>query len=544
MNQFSQRISAVINSSKFHWGIIFFGIALRLIRYLYNPSLWFDESVVATDIINRGFMEFLRPSPDYTQTGPLGFFVLIKLAVQAFGNTEYAFRLFPLIFGILSILLFYRVAKNIISPDAVTIALGLFAILDPLVWYSTSLKPYSIDVAVTLLIYTFIIYIRTKQLNIPQIAFLAFAGAVAIWFSHPAVFVIAGTGMCSFVFCLKNKEWTRLKGLVIIYSIWALSFMAFYFLYTHNLTTDMASNVGIEKVLQMENALMPFPPRSLTDIRWYIDSFFEIFDTAIGLSLTGLAAFAFIVGGGVMYSENKEKFLLIISPVFFTILAAALHKYSIKGRVILFLVPLMLLIISEGVAKFSNKSGHNPAKVGIILIALLFLYPFSWATYHIKNPSSPEEIKPVLSYIKDNWQKKDILYIHFYTQYAFEYYSKYYPEPFAFDEKEYLIGIAPGAWYYKWRKNKIHDNYMMREDITQSSTDIMKEYVKDLNKLKGRHRVWILFTGKVASMGLEDAKFFLYHLDTIGKRLDSFGRPGVAVAYLYDLSEQVAINVE
>ena len=539
MNQFSQRISAVINSSKFHWGIIFFGIALRLIRYLYNPSLWFDESVVATDIINRGFMEFLQPSPDYTQTGPLGFFILIKLAIQVFGNSEYAFRLFPLLFGIISLFLFYKVAKHILNPEAVVIALGLFAILDPLVWYSTTLKPYSIDVAVTLLIYTFVINMRTKQLNMLQTAFFAFAGAVVVWFSHPSIFIIAGVGVCSVAFCSINKEWARLRGQLFIYSIWALSFVALYILYTHNLTSDMDYNMGIEKALKMENSLMPFPPESLKDIRWYVDSFFETFDSAIGLSFAGLAAFAFIVGGISMYSENRERFLLLISPFFFTVVAAALHQYSIKGRLILFLVPLMLLIISEGVAKVSNKSGHNPAKVGIILIALLFLYPFSWATYHIKNPSSLEEIKPVLSYIKDNWQKEDILYIHFYTQYAFEYYSKYYPEPFAFDEKEYLIGIAPGAWYYKWRKNKIHDNYRMREDITQSSTDIMKEYVKDLNKLKGRHRVWILFTGKVASMGLEDAKFFLYHLDTIGKRLDSFGRPGVAVAYLYDLSEQV-----
>ncbi|HDH53315.1 MAG TPA: hypothetical protein ENH24_02395, partial [Nitrospirae bacterium] len=227
----SQALSQIYNSKKFPWIIICIGIALRLVRYLHNTPLWFDESVIAVDIFKRPLTDFINPSPDYTQTGPLGFYILSKLAVQLFGNSEYALRLAPLLFGIASLFLFYKVAKEIVRPGAVPVALALFAVLDPLIFYSSELKPYSGDVAFSLLVLSLATH-KIKTFNIRHIVIFSVVGAAAVLSSHPAVFVLAGAGAGLILSCLKRKEWARLRGILIVCMIWALSFIAVYLVYT------------------------------------------------------------------------------------------------------------------------------------------------------------------------------------------------------------------------------------------------------------------------------------------------------------------------
>ena len=149
-------------------------------------------------------------------------------------------------------------------------------------------------------------------------------------------------------------------------------------------------------------------------------------------------------------------------------------------------------------------------------------------------------MKPALQYIKDNWQKGDILYVHFYAQYAFDYYSMYHPQPFTFDDDEYIIGIAPRGWYRIWKRNLVSKYYDTGKTVKQSSTDILKRYKKDIDQLKGHKRAWLLFVRGISSTaGIKDSAFSLYYLDTKGKRLASFKNS--VSAYLYDLSEQSTV---
>lgn len=542
-NKLSQRLNQLYNSNKLPWIIIFVGIVLRLVRYLYNPSFWFDESVVAEDIISRSFSDLINPSPDWSSKYPYGFLIITKFATQVFGNSEYALRLFPLIFGIVSLFLFYNIAKYYLSPNAVLIALGLFAIVDPLIYYSSELKPYSSDLTFALLIFILSIYIQSKKLNVPRIVLFVISGAIVIWFSHPSVFVLAGAGLSLAVYSFNRKEWSRLWGLSTVYAIWALSFIANYLIYIRRLFTNLDMSVE-ENLKFMEKAFMPIPPKSLADFKWYIDLFFGIFNDPVGLTLAGLGAVTFLIGCILIFSENKEKFLFLISPVIFTLLASALHKYAFVNRLIAFLVPFILFFIAEGAEYIREKISVKSIVSGVIFVGLLFSHPMLWAVYHAKAPSSAEEIRPVMSYIKNHWQNGDVLYVHYYAQYAFEYYSKYHPRPYNFNEKDYVVGIAPRGWYRTWRKQQVSKYYNPDQAIKQSSTDILNEYIKDVDKLRGRKRVWILFTSIIVKDGMQEENFFLFHLETIGKRLDSFGRTGIAAVYLYDLSEQTSKRSE
>ena len=103
------------SSTTFLWILICWGAMLRLTQYLSNRSLWLDESSLALNIVNRSFSQLLKPL-DYGQGAPLGFLILERLAVHVFGTHEYALRLFPFLCGIISLLLFNRLAKLCVTP--------------------------------------------------------------------------------------------------------------------------------------------------------------------------------------------------------------------------------------------------------------------------------------------------------------------------------------------------------------------------------------------------------------------------------------------
>jgi hypothetical protein len=498
---------------KLVWIIIGFGIILRLTQYLYNRSLWLDEARdVLIGILGRSFSEIFQPPPPiFTPTPPAGFLVIEKLAVQMFGNNEYALRLFPLLAGILSLFLFYLVAKKYLKPNAVLIALSLYAILDPLIYYSSEVKHYTTDNVIAILIFISAIYIQSERLSISRIALFGMLGMIAVWFSGPAVFILAGVGVSLFLFSLNKKEWAKIGSLSIVYSLWILSFVVCYLLYLRYLT----HNEYIINSMKGENAFMPFPNLSLS---WFITTFFDTFGKTARFPLPGIAAFAFLMGCLSMFLEKKERFFILISPALFALLASALYLYPLKQRMLLFMIPSLLLFIGEGAEFVRDKTVHHSPLIGIVLIGLLLFQPLLSASYHLINPRAKEEIKTVLNYVRKHWQQGDIIYLHYRAHPAFMYYSKKY----GFNEEDYIVGVYAGE----------------KNNLWTFSPDYLRVYTEDLDKLRGNKRVWILFTETpLLRKGIDERVFFIYYLNQLGKQLDSFEDVGAAV-YLYDLSIQ------
>jgi len=509
-----ERLNKLYKSDKLPWLIIGFGIVLRLVQYLYNHSLFIDEARdTVVGILGRSYADlFTSPLDIHKPTPPLGFFVIEKLAVQFLGDSEYVLRLFPILTSIISIFLFYFFAKQYIKPKAVPIALILFATLEPLIYYSSEVRPYMNDIAIVLIIYLAARYVELNKLTLSRLAFFAVIGSVVIWFSSSSVFILAGVGSTLALYSLIRKEWTRIIRLSLVYSFWVLSLVVCYFVYLHNLTND-------EYALNFwrgENGFMPFPPLSFSDIKWFMTTFFNIFQETAGFFLPGIAAFTFIVGCFKTYLEKKEKFFILISPVLFALLASGFYLYPVRHRTLFFMIPSLLLLIAEGVEDIRDKTAQSAPIIGIVLIGLLLFHPLFSAIHHTVKPITKEEIKPVLNYIKKQWQDGDVLYVHYHAHPAFEYYKKKY----GFADKDYIVGVYAGD----------------KNDIWAFSVDYLKVYTDDLDKLRGKRRVWILFTATpMLHKGINEEVFFIYYLNTIGKQLDSF-KSVEAGAYLYNLS--------
>lgn len=69
MGFLSEDLKSKINGRPLIYFLIVLGIILRLVQYLYNRSIWLDESFIALNIMNRSFLELLKPL-DFGQAAP------------------------------------------------------------------------------------------------------------------------------------------------------------------------------------------------------------------------------------------------------------------------------------------------------------------------------------------------------------------------------------------------------------------------------------------------------------------------------------------
>ena len=520
----------ILTAKRLAWGVIAFGVILRAAQYLFNAALYVDEGALALNIIKRSFAGLLQPL-DSEQAAPVGFLFLEKLAFLAFGESEYALRFFPFLFSIISLYLFYEVARRCFESWTVPIALAFFAVSGHVIYYAAQIKQYSSDIAITLLIILLGLELESKQLNARRCAMFALVGAVVVWLSHPSIFVLAGVGITLALSAMSKKDWQRFWKLAGVYAVWVLSFAAFYLISLRNLS----GNQTLEKSWAKKGTFMPLVPRSLADLEWYPCAIIKMFSNPGGLPFPVIAALVFLIGCVALFLKNKRQLLMFTAPVLLTMLASGLHKYPFGRRLLLFLIPAVLMVVASGIEYIINKKPPYSIAAGCAIAALLLFQPAGGATSNMLHPYARQDVKPIMAYVRDHRQPGDVVYVYHHQRESFLYYAKRY----GFAESDYVLGVDA-------------------RDETKRRAD-WEAYQKDLDRLRGRSRVWLMFSHIRRIQNIREDEFMLQYLNSVGTKLDEFipgetpsssdaeetdqaepdeFTPAPASAYLYDLSEK------
>ena len=496
----------IINIDKFAIIIIIFiGIFLRVQQYLFNRSLWIDEAFLALNIINRSFSELLLPL-DYVQGAPILFLFIERLAVQIFGNNEYALRLFPLLSGIISLIIFSQVLMQFVNKLAAILGTFLFSTSSFLIYYSSEVKQYSSDVAISVLLYFFyIIFFKKDKFSINGILLFNMMCCILIWISHPSVFVMAGIFASISIRLIIQERWKDAASFLAPSLVVLLSFYIFYLLSLHDLINHPSFS-------RWNRAFLSIFSFSFVDFIQVSKNFLLLFHKPLGFSLIGIAFLAFLMGVLSLIHRERETFFVLFSPIIFVILASSLHLYPFIGRLLMFLVPSLLIFIAEGSYRIFQIVRKDSYVFIIVFLLLLLVPPTLNAAKSIIEPQVKEEIKQVLSFIKENKSNKDIIYIYYSAYPAF----KFYKDTYGLSDNAYVIGVSAR-----------HD---------------WKCYIRDLDKLRGKERVWFIFSHVYKNGGIDEKILFLYHLNHIGKQIVSFESQGASV-YLYDLASPTKLSV-
>jgi hypothetical protein len=327
------------------------GIAVRLSRYLLRFPLWGDEMSLAANLIHTSFLGITRPL-QFKQAAPIPFLWMEHLNVLAFGFNEYSLRLVAILSGIISMVLFTRVARRILAGPALVFAVGVFAVSYFPIRSSAETKPYGSDLLVSLALVALAVEWHRQPSQTRWLWILAVATPLALAMSFPAIFTM-GAISCSFVFPVWRR---RDRGAVAAFLGFNVAIAISFILLQHFVLK--AQYAGVHDA--MENGWSAtFPPvtHPLALIRWLLDAFTgEMLAYPIGGRHGGgtHAFLALAIGLIVFWRKNRPWFVTMTLAMFLLgFLAAAARRYPITGhpRFTQYLVPAICLAMGAGIAQ-------------------------------------------------------------------------------------------------------------------------------------------------------------------------------------------------
>jgi hypothetical protein len=379
------------------------GAGVRLEHYLTRRSLWLDEAMLANNIVGRGYGDLLRRL-DNDQAAPAGFLWLERLCVQVLGTNEYALRLIPLIAGVAVLPLVWSITRRNLGEPAAAAATAFVALSPMGIRYSTEVKQYSSDAFVVLAVIAVVCMIA-GNLTVRRAWLFAATGAVAVWISHPAWFAVAVGGLV----LARTK---RVRALLIAGGpIVASALVA----YAVNLR-HVRGNDALESYWSGG-----YPPKSASvfgAIRWVFRASWDVLEQPGGVDLRLVAIGLLLVGVGALRRHDRRLALLIGGVVGVALLAAVVRIYPVQGRLVLYAVPLLAMVLSAGLAR---RVVRWPVTFGI---AVVLFAPIGDVLDLARHPPVFVEGRQAIEYIAEHRRSSEEIYVHSTAAPVFEFYAE------------------------------------------------------------------------------------------------------------------------
>jgi hypothetical protein len=476
------------------------GIGLRAVPLVQNRNLWIDEAMLALNLVERSPGRLLEPL-GWNQGAPAGFLLASKLAIDALGPTEFGLRLVPFLGSVFGLIAFAWLAPRLLPRPAALFGLALFAASPYLVSYAVECKQYSTDAAVTAGLFAVAAGLLRGERGGWRWAALGLAGALAVWFSHPAAFVLGGIGTALLAEAALGRDRKRFLAAAATVGCWLVSFAVCYVL----LLRQLGSNQYL--LDYWAGHFLPLPPKEVGDTAWLLDHFFGFFQFPGGLGGTeikagGIAAVLFLVGVYGFWKERWPVAVALVLPAVFALLASGLHKYPFSGRLLLFLVPLMLLGVARGAGMIGAALWSSQPVAAVVLFGVLTAAPVLETWQEFRRPMRYEQLTPVIAQVRQRWQPGDRMYVYYGAVPAFTFYTRDNP-PFPPD------AVTLGTEF----------------------RDSRTSYRDELAGLKGQRRVWVVFSHRHK----DEESFVRAYAEGMGRCEEVVKEPGAA-AYLFDFS--------
>jgi 4-amino-4-deoxy-L-arabinose transferase-like glycosyltransferase len=419
-----------IEALVFAWLMIAAGIVFRLRAYLHWRSLWMDELFLMHSIATRGFVDLLFKPLDYWQGAPAGFLVMERICVDLFGLRERGLRLPSLLAGVASLPIFFALVKRLLSVRAVLVAVCLMASLPPMIHYCAEVKPYSMDVTAVLAILLAATSVWQRPESGRNVLILGLVGAVAVFFSYPAVFAMGGAGLAAirarWVWAGQNSR-SRIGaagGPVACAAVWGgLEWVNAHWFLRPLMTGKV--HAGLVNYWMDQGGFPPWTPNMVPHWLWM--SFHGIFAgwETMYLSAPDLGMFCAIIGAGAMLvlPRRRAVALFVLTPVVLAVAAALVRRYPLADRLALCIVPMLVILIAEGVDQIWGCENWQRSVVGGLAVLILVSGPVRQSGYEFRYPNDREESKQIYQWVMRDWQPGDLLVLSHMAYQSFDFYA-------------------------------------------------------------------------------------------------------------------------
>lgn len=446
------------------------GIFWRVLHWAVAYPIWGDEGFVAVNFLARDWSGMLKPL-EWGQIVSVGYMWIGLAATKLLGTSEWALRLPSLISGIASLLIFWRFARKAVAIPAAVLALGFLAAAYYPVRHSAEVKPYALDLLVSVTFAILAIEIRRRPDWLRGWLAILGMGALGPWFSYPAAFV--GGGVALFLAHQAYLHWqaagkrthVALKGRghfdaskgskrepassiatrssverrfasifslgsIVFGCILLVSFLAMYFVYGKGQAEYSA------KLISIEMWEKTFPPLTnpIQFVKWFL---FMHTGNMLAYPIGGdkgastLTFLLVIVGSVRLWRRDRSLLLLLLAPLLLTFLAAAFKKYPYGGsaRTSLYMAPAFCTLAGLGlwwtIATLIRRNysllsfpgggnqlvldwGRGPVVRFAVLILAVIASAGAIASAASRGKSTPEQIsRDAVTALRDRTHPKD-----------------------------------------------------------------------------------------------------------------------------------------
>jgi hypothetical protein len=396
----------------------------------------------------------------------------------------------------------------------------------PLIYYATEVKQYGGDVTVELLLWVLADRAAEAPFRWIRFVILGLAGGTALFFSHAALFVLAGIGAAALIGGESSRaKPQRIAGTAVAAAIWLAGFAGVYALSLHRLSHNA------RLLRYFTERLEGFPPGgALADVRWFLTRIAQAFAYPGSLDRE-MAVLGLFLGLVVIFRRNRRLLVTWAAPGAFALLAAAMRKYPFEGRLILFVLPSLYLIAAEGMEEVRVRTRSGGPLLFAAVWLLFLVHPTVAMARGMIVPRYFEHVRPVLQRVSASRRPGDVVYVYYGAQYAVRYYLETRPISLADAPAAALFASLsePGTDWYSPALVSRPPGFLVGSESRENWLD----YGRQIEPLAGHPRVWIVFTHTFSWNGVDERDLFLRYLDRLGTRREAFEAPG-ASAYLYD----------
>ena len=497
-------MESALRSARVATFLVLLGIALRIWAYAANTSLGLDEILLSRNIVALTSSELATQPLQLDQVAPRGFLVVEKMAIIALGPNELALRLLPFLSAVAGVFLFRRVAERSLEGLAAPLALALFTIGVPFIKYGAEVKQYSLDATATILLLLVALDLRRPDVSTRRLLLIGAVGFVVIWFSQASVIIMGGIGAALAVQWLRSRDHATARALLITISMWAAASVVAIVIGLRSMTP--ATHEFMDDFWHGGFAPLPL---GLSTPMWLWSQLTTLFTDGRLLYYRWPVIFmvAMLLGFAALWRSRRDVAVLLLGPILTAVVAALAHQYPLRGRLMLYLVPIALLAVAAGADLVRRAVARVHPALGAAVIAAVLIAPvITIAT--LPPPYELEHHRAVLGYLQQHRKPGDAVYVFPLSRIGMLFYGPTH-------------GLQPTEW-----------------TTAACSRNDTRAYVRDVDRYRGTPRLWVLSS---ASGPFRTARSAVRgYLATVGVKRDSLllqSIDGGVSLELFDLSD-------
>lgn len=325
------------------WGVGFFAVCLFIYQYLFRYGFWLDELSVADNLVQKSFLNLLKPLKK-NQIAPVMFLwveksLMISADILYKNWVEYFMRIYPFLCGLGVVLLYYKTVFKLTNSKYISLIAYTLLVFNPVfIYYTSEAKQYMCELFFAVLLVYVWLNQSEKGWNVKSTTLFLSVALLSVLNSHTICFVLLPMGLYDGWQLLQKNKWNIKKALknkdtkfyILRYAGCLIFLLAYYFYFLHNHpSAQYMKNYWTNYFINFENCL-----------KLPADSFAWFFPKInVWIFLLGLLS--------LLSLKKKQAFILSFFILFAHIMFSYFKMYPVNDRLVFYWMLFLPICIAS-----------------------------------------------------------------------------------------------------------------------------------------------------------------------------------------------------